>query len=34
MNAESEPNEQQYCDRWNLYVAEYLVQCKKEAHAK
>jgi len=34
MNAESEPNEQQYCDRWNLYVAEYLVQCKKADHAK
>lgn len=31
MNTNASRDEQQYCDRWDLYVAEYLVQCKKAA---
>lgn len=25
-------DEEKYCDRWNLYLREYLVQCKKAAN--
>ena len=34
MQAESEPNEEVYCQHWSEMVKEYLVQCKKAANAE